>query len=166
MNKVLAVLSLAVILFAVTPGFAVNAAVSESAADRLFYETLCEIFDYEKADTTAVSAEKERVYDISLNELGIAYSFTYGEEQGFALLIDDGELSVTEFYPQGESPYRQEEGKNVYIRQGIYWYHDGESFYDCETNLPVSENSVELLGEDAYRGTGDAYYEDKRVDYI
>lgn len=48
MNKVLAVLSLAVILFAVTPGFAVNAAVSESAADRLFYETLCEIFDYEK----------------------------------------------------------------------------------------------------------------------
>ena len=36
MNKVLAVLSLAVILFAVTPGFAVNAAVSESAADRLF----------------------------------------------------------------------------------------------------------------------------------
>ena len=166
MNKVLAVLSLAVILFAVTPGFAVNAAVSESAADRLFYETLCEIFDYEKADTTAVSAEKERVYDISLNELGIAYSFTYGEEQGFALLIDDGELSVTEFYPQGDSPYRQEEGKNVYIRQGIYWYHDGESFYDCETNLPVSENSVELLGEDAYRGTGDAYYEDKRVDYI
>ena len=166
MNKVLAVLSLAVILFAVTPGFAVNAAVSESAADRLFYETLCEIFDYEKADTTAVSAEKEMVYDITLNELGIAYSFTYGEEQGFALLIDDGELSVTEFYPQGESPYRQEEGKNVYIRQGIYWYHDGESFYDCETNLPVSENSVELLGEDAYRGTGDAYYEDKRVDYI
>lgn len=81
-------------------------------------------------------------------------------------MIDDGELSVTEFYPQGESPYRQEEGKNVYIRQGIYWYHDGESFYDCETNLPVSENSVELLGEDAYRGTGDAYYEDKRVDYI
>lgn len=165
-NKVLAVLSLAVILFAVTPGFAVNAAVSESAADRLFYETLCEIFDYEKADTTAVSAEKERVYDISLNELGIAFSFTYGEEQGFALLIDDGELRVTEFYPQGESPYRQEESKSVYVRQGIYWYHDGESFYDCETNLRVSENSVELLREDAYRGTGDAYYEDKRVDYI
>lgn len=103
MNKVLAVLSLAVILFAVTPGLAVNAAVSESAADRLFYETLCEIFDYEKTDTTAVSAEKEMVYDITLNELGIAYSFTYGEEQGFALLIDDGELRVTEFYPQGES---------------------------------------------------------------
>ena len=166
MNKVLAVLSLAVILFAVTPGLTVNAAVSESAADRLFYETLCEIFDYEKADTTAVSAEKEMVYDITLNELGIAYSFIYGEEQGFALLIDDGELRVTEFYPQGESPYRQEESKSVYVRQGIYWYHDGESFYDCETNLPVSENSVELLGEDAYRGTGDAYYEDKRVDYI
>ena len=165
-NKVLAVLSLAVILFAVTPGLAVNAAVSESAADRLFYETLCEIFDYEKTDTTAVSAEKEMVYDITLNELGIAYSFTYGEEQGFALLIDDGELRVTEFYPQGESPYRQEESKSVYVRQGIYWYHDGESFYDCETNLPVSENSVELLGEDAYRGTGDAYYENKRVDYI
>ena len=147
-------------------GITANAAVVESEADMLFYETLNEIFDYENADTTTVSAEKERVYDIELNELGIAYSFIYGEEQGFALLIDDGALRVTEFYPQGESPYRQEEGKNVYVRQGIYWYSDGGSFYDCETNLPVSENSVELLGEDAYRGTGDAYYENKRVDYI
>lgn len=147
-------------------GITANAAVVESEADKLFFETLSEIFDYEKADTTAVSAEKESVYDIDLNELGIAYSFTYGEEHGFALLIDDGELRVTEFYPQGESPYKQEEGKNIYVRQGIYWYSDGGSFYDCETDLPISENSVELLGEDAYRGTGDAYYEDKRVDYI
>lgn len=144
----------------------VHAAVRYDEADKLFYETLNEIFDYENADTTRVSAEKERVYDIELNELGIAYSFTYGEEQGFALVIDDGELRVTEFYPEGESPYKQEAGKNIYVRQGIYWYSDGGSFYDCETDLPISENSVELLGEAAYRGTGEAYYEEERVEYI
>ena len=166
-HKYIAIVVLTAMVAAMTGiGITANAAVVESEADKLFFETLSEIFDYEKADTTAVSAEKERVYDIDLNELGIAYSFTYGEEHGFALLIDDGELRVTEFYPQGESPYKQEEGKNIYVRQGIYWYSDGGSFYDCETDLPISENSVELLGEDAYRGTGDAYYEDKRVDYI
>ena len=159
MHKGIAIVVLTAMIAAMLGiGITANAAVVESEADMLFYETLNEIFDYENADTTTVSAEKERVYDIELNELGIAYSFIYGEGQGFALLIDDGALRVTEFY--------QEEGKNVYVRQGIYWYSDGGSFYDCETNLPVSENSVELLGEDAYRGTGDAYYENKRVDYI
>lgn len=143
-----------------------NAAAAESEADKLFYETMSEIFDNENAETVAVSAEKERVYDVELNELGIAYSFTYGEEQGFALVIDDGELRVTEFYPQGESPYKQEAGKSVYVKQGIYWYSDGERFFDCQTNLPVSEESVARLKEKAYRGGADPVYETKRVDYI
>ena len=143
-----------------------NAAVVESEADKLFYETLSDIFDYEKVDTTEVSADKKRLYDIDLNELGIAYSFTYGEEQGFAILIDDGELRITEFYSQGESPYQQAEGKYVYVKQGIYWYSDGESFYDCETELPVSEDSVSLLEEEAYRGGTDPVYETERVDYL
>lgn len=143
-----------------------NAAVIESETDKLFYKTFNEIFDYEKADTMAVSAEKERVYDIELNELGIAYSFTYGEKQGFALVIDDGELRVTEFYTQGESPYKQEGVKNIYVRQGIYWYSDGERFYDCETNLLISEKSVKLLKENAYRGGADPVYETERVDFL
>ena len=143
-----------------------NAAVVESEADKLFYETLSDIFDYEKVDTTEVSADKKRLYEIDLNELGIAYSFTYGEEQGFAILIDDGELRITEFYSQGESPYQQAEGKYVYVKQGIYWYSDGESFYDCETELPVSEDSVSLLEEEAYRGGTDPVYETERVDYL
>ena len=118
MHKGIAIVVLTAMIAAMLGiGITANAAVVESEADMLFYETLNEIFDYENADTTTVSAEKERVYDIELNELGIAYSFIYGEEQGFALLIDDGALRVTEFYPQGESPYRQEEGKNVYVRR-------------------------------------------------
>ena len=160
------VLSAIVALMMGIGGITANAAVVESEADKLFYETLSNIFDYEKADTTEVSADKERLYDIDLNELGIAYSFTYGEEQGFAILIDDGELRVTEFYSQGESPYQQAEGKYVYVKQGIYWYSDGESFYDCETELPVSEDSVSLLGEEAYRGGTDPVYETERVDYL
>lgn len=167
-HKGLAIVVLSAMIALMTAGtvLTASAAVVESEADKLFFETLSEIFDCEKADTTAVSAEKERVYDIALNELGIAFSFTYGEEQGFALVIDDGELRVTEFYPQGESPYRQENGKNVYVKQGIYWYREGEVFYDCETDLPVSEESVALLEEKAYRGGGDPTYETKRVDYL
>lgn len=160
------VLSAIVTLMMGIGGITANAAVVESEADKLFYETLSDIFDYEKVDTTEVSADKERVYDIDLNELGIAYSFTYGEEQGFAILIDDGELRVTEVYPQGESPYQQAEGKNVYVKQGIYWYSDGENFYDCETELPVSEDSVALLEEEAYRGGTDPVYETERIDYL
>lgn len=160
------VLSAIVALMMGIGGITANAAVVESEADKLFYETLSDIFDYEKVDTTMVSGDKERLYDIDLNELGIAYSFTYGEEQGFAILIDDGELRVSEFYPQGKSPYRQAEGKNVYVMQGIYWYSVGENFYDCETKLPVSEDSVALLEEEAYQGGSDPVYETERIDYL
>lgn len=160
------VLSAIVTLMMGMGGITANAAVVESEADKLFYETLSDIFDYEKVDTTEVSADKERVYDIDLNELGIAYSFTYSGKKGFAILIDDGELRVTEFYPQGESPYQQAEGKSVYVKQGIYWYSDGENFYDCETELPVSKDSVALLEEEAYRGGTDPVYETERIDYL
>lgn len=79
----------------------VHAAERYDGADQLFYETLNKIFDNEKADIVTVSAEKERLYDIERNELGVAYDFTYGDKNGFAIVIDDGELQVTEFYPEG-----------------------------------------------------------------
>lgn len=144
----------------------VHAAVRYDGADQLFYETLNEIFDNEKADTVTVSAEKERLYDIERNELGVAYDFTYGDKNGFAIVIDDGELQVTEFYPEGASPYRQAKGQSVYVKQGMYWYSDSERFYDCETALPVSEQSVAQIKDDAYQGSVDAYYETERVDFL
>lgn len=144
----------------------VHAAVRYDGADQLFYETLNKIFDNEKADIVTVSAEKERLYDIERNELGVAYDFTYGDKNGFAIVIDDGELQVTEFYPEGASPYRQAKGQSVYVKQGMYWYSDGERFYDCETALPVSEKSVAQIKDDAYQGSVDAYYETERVDFL
>ena len=67
--------------------------------DRLFESTITEIFDYEQTEGGAkVEAEKELLYDINLCELGVLYDFAYKDKEGFAIIIDDGDVKVTEIY--------------------------------------------------------------------
>ena len=67
-----------------------NAAVRYEEIDVLFQETLNGILGYENIEEANISAKKERLYDIELNELGVIYDFTYDEQEGFAIIIDDG----------------------------------------------------------------------------
>lgn len=93
-----------------------SAAVRYEEIDVLFQETLKGILSYENVDQASIAAQKEKLYDIELNELGVVYDFTYDEQEGFAIIIDDGTLKVTELTTAGSSPYADEQQK-VYVHQ-------------------------------------------------
>lgn len=93
-----------------------KAEVRYNEIDRLFESTITEIFDYEQTEGGAkVEAEKEWLYDINLCELGVLYDFAYKDKEGFAIIIDDGDVKVTEIYTEGKNPYSKENVKNVYV---------------------------------------------------
>lgn len=95
-----------------------KAEVRYNEIDRLFESTITEIFDYEQTEGGAkVEAEKEWLYDINLCELGVLYDFAYKDKEGFAIIIDDGDVKVTEIYTEGKNPYSKENVKNVYVWQ-------------------------------------------------
>jgi hypothetical protein len=133
--------------------------------DKLFQTTLSEILDYENADDAYISAEKELLYDIDLNILGIIYSFVNNGTGGFAIIINDGLPQVTEISTDSETPYDGIEDTKVYITAGMYWYHDGEEFYECGTALPIDSESVSLVSESAYRGGFVLNFETENVYY-
>lgn len=142
-----------------------NAAVRYEEIDVLFQETLNRILGYENIDQASISAQKERLYDIELNELGVVYDFTYDEQEGFAIIIDDGTLKVTELTTAGGSPYKDESTK-VYVSEGLYWYNDDGVFYDCISELPISETFVKAVSETAYYGAIEFKYSSEQINYI
>lgn len=141
-----------------------NAAVRYEEIDVLFQETLNRILGYENIDQANISAKKERLYDIELNELGVVYDFTYDGQEGFAIIIDDGTLKVTELTTAGGSPYEDESAK-VYVSEGLYWYNDGGVFYDCISELLISETSVKAVSETAYYGAIEFKYSSEQINY-
>lgn len=141
-----------------------NAAVRYEEIDVLFQETLNGILGYENIDRANISAKKERLYDIELNELGVIYDFTYDGQEGFVIIIDDGTLKVTELTTAGGSPYEDESTK-VYVSEGLYWYNDGGQFYDCISELPISETSVKAVSETAYHGAIEFKYSSEQINY-
>lgn len=141
-----------------------NAAVRYEEIDVLFQETLNGILGYENIEEANISAKKERLYDIELNELGVIYDFTYDEQEGFAIIIDDGTLKVTELTTASGSPYEDESTK-VYVSEGLYWYNDDGQFYDCISELPISETSVKAVSEAAYHGAIEFKYSSEQINY-
>lgn len=85
-------------------GFHVNASIGVDELDMLFQTTLEGILDREKVKETVISAKKDMIYDINLHDLGIQYRFEYGNEKGFAILIDNGSPKVAEVYMDANSP--------------------------------------------------------------
>lgn len=142
-----------------------SAAVPYEEIDTLFQETLNGVLDYENVEEAVISAQKETLYDIALNELGVLYDFTYNDQEGFAIIIDDGSLKVTELYTAGESPYSDKQ-QNIYVSEGLYWYHDGGQFYDCLTGLPISDEGIETVSETAYFGAVEFTYSSELINYM
>lgn len=141
-----------------------RAGVRYEEIDVLFQETLNGILGYENIDQASISAQKEMLYDIELNELGVVYDFTYDEQEGFAIIIDDGEIKVTEITTDGSSPYSDESTK-VYVSEGLYWYNDGCRFYDCVSDLPISDEAIEAVSETAYLGALEFKYGSEQINY-
>ncbi len=142
-----------------------NAVVRYEVIDTLFQKTLNGVLDYESVEQASVSAQKETLYDIKLNDLGVLYSFRYNDQEGFAIIIDDGDLKVTELYTAGESPYSDEQQK-IYVSEGVYWYSEDDQFYDCITNLPISVEGIETVSATAYFGAVEFTYSAELINYM
>ncbi len=144
-----------------------KAEVRYNELDNLFQSTLNDVLNYENTEDTLVAAEKEMLYDVDLHELGVLYDFTYDEQEGFAILIDDGvDMKVTEIYTKGTSPYPDNGTQKIYVMENMYWYSDGEQFYDCGSGLPIAPESIEKVSEIAYRGTVEILYDYEQIDYV
>lgn len=166
-NRAIAGIFVVLILAAPTSIFTkANAEVRYNDLDRLFETTLNGILDYENTGEAEIVAEKEILYDIEMNELGVSYSFENGEKEGYAILIDDGEMKVTEITTEGQSPYDGSGEKSVYVTEGVYWYNDGERFYDCITGLPISDAAAESMSEIAYRGAPELQYSSEQISFV
>ena len=144
-----------------------KAEVRYNEIDRLFENTITEIFDYEQTEGGAkVEAEKEWLYDINLCELGVLYDFAYKDKEGFAIIIDDGDVKVTEIYTEGKNPYSKENVKNVYVMEGMYWYSDRGNYYESETGTEIGKETLEKVSESAYKGVEKLQYDTERVEFI
>lgn len=159
------VIVLAISAATMTTTLAAKAGTVYDDMDALFRSTLGDILDYEDTDDTIVSADKQTIYDISLHELGVLYDFTYNGQSGFAVIIYDGAPTVTEVYTDASSPYNNDSYMNVYVTQGVYWYFDGSHYYDCETDLPISDESISTFEDTAYMGDVDLQYSSETVEY-
>ncbi len=163
-NKIIASVFAALLLAPSVNALKAGAAVRYDELDNLFQATLNGILGYENVEEASISAEKEILYDINLEELGVLYSFRCDEQEGFAILIDDGVLKVTEITTDGSSPY-SDEATNVYVSEGLYWYNDDGVFYDCISDLPISEEAIETVSETAYFGAIELKYSSEQINY-
>lgn len=150
----------------VAVGFQAEAAVRYDELDHLFQSTLNSILDQELVGETIVSAQKEKLYDVDLNELGLIYSFEYADSEGFAMLIDDGTPKITEVCMDAVSPYSDKVNQKIYVTEGMYWQYDGSRYYECSSGLPISEEAIETVSETAYHGAINLQYASEQIDYL
>ncbi len=157
---------IAVIILPIGYYMKAQASFSYDDADQLFLSTLNEIFEYENIEMADVSVHREPLYDIELNPLGAVYDFEYESAQGYAILIDDGFLQVTEFITDGSSPYYGIEETKVYPSLQLYWYQTNGTFFDCDTDAEISGSALEFVSENAFSGSNLLNYDSEEVQYI
>ncbi len=157
---------IAVIILPIGYYMKAQASFSYDDADQLFLSTLNEIFEYENIEMADVSVHREPLYDIDLNPLGAVYDFEYESAQGYAILIDDGMLQVTEFVTDGSSPYHDIDESKVYPALQLYWYYADGEFFDCDTDAEISDSALEVVSENAFSGSNLLNYDSEEVQYL
>jgi hypothetical protein len=157
---ILVVAMVCVSLLAVAaPAFAV---VEESECDRVFVETVEELYPDQLPNITA---QKELLYDIYLEPLGYIYIFDMNGTDNYAVVINaDGNYECTEIYFDAQNPYENMQGQKVYVTVFVYWTYDDGVYYG-ENGLPVSEEVFAHFAERAYFGGGTVTYSTATVTF-
>lgn len=165
MKKICLILLLA--LLAVSAPFAVASTSGEVAfaadldygtADTLFLQTVYEL-SYDDLSGEAISASKELLLDVDLNELGYVYDFEINDVHGFAIVIntDDG-FEVKELFLDAENPYANLAGDYVYIGSSVYAAFDGQDYYIANAGCTLTREELDELFPSAYSaGEGFTY---------
>lgn len=155
-----------VIIGGASIGLTANANSVYDEFDRVFQNTLTEVLEYEKSNNTNITAEKDLLYDIDLNALGVLYTFTYNGQNCFAIVIHNGIApTVTEISLDSSSPYIEDSRVKIYVASNTYWQYDGSNYYESISGLPVSDAALLKVRDNAYFGALELYYDSENVNY-
>lgn len=142
-------LSMAVFAVFVQPAVAdaFSADIAEEC-DRLFAMAMGETVDAE-GNVGDLIVDRSIVYDIELQELGYIYAYRGNDASGYAVVLVQNTLKVTEIVPDATDPYAEFDGERVYVSEFKYAVHSNGCFTltnGVEVNKSTLENEPHYLG--------------------
>ncbi len=131
--------------------------------DIVFLETSKELYDTQNEELY-LTANKELLLDIQLQPLGFVYDFTINGEDGYAIIILDDGITVSEFALGAQSPYNGITDDKVYVYYLTYLRaSNGELLTLNGQKLTAAD--INALTAKAYKSTGSITYSEERVTY-
>lgn len=98
-----------------------------------------------------IQAEKDFVYDINLNKLGLIYDIRIKETDGYAIVINvSGEPEVAEMFFDAKSPYGEADCLKVYVSQFVYLEFKDGNYFHADSEEVLSESQINAIQEMAY----------------
>ena len=144
------------IIAAAIPGTAVataNTVVPE--CDKVFSATVNALLENDDIAGGKLYSTRKPLYDIDIDPLGYVYEFSLNNGEGYAILLNtDGGFITQEFMPETQSPYAETDGKCVYVSSFTYLGYSDGVYTVAESGAELSEDSVEILRENAVYGAG------------
>lgn len=128
--------------------------------DRLFLAAVGETVD-QSGEAGSFVANKRIVYDADLRELGIVYSYTSNSGNGYAVIVVQDEITVSEIV-EGNDPYANLPGTPIYINQFTYaGYVDGNYVFENGATLTRAQINAYV----GYHGAGTLTQTTRTVTY-
>lgn len=102
-------------------------------------------------DEVEIQAEKDFVYDMNLNKLGVIYDLRINETNGYAIVINvNGEPEVAEMFFDAESPYGEADCLKVYVSQFLYLEFKDGNYFSADSEEALSEAQINAIQDIAY----------------
>ena len=128
--------------------------LNNDECDTVFWENISELYEGDNNILT-VSATKEIVYDIDLNELGFVYDFYANNERGYAVIIClEGQFEAIEFFFDAANPYVNvgQDQYRVYVTTMIYLIYDNGAYFFEDSEYALTEDILSSMREIAFYG--------------
>ncbi len=147
--------------------------VSLEECDLCFQQTANAILEEGEVNGGYIVSRRTPLYDLNLQNMGCVYSFGTGLGEGYAIVIcDNGNYVAQEFFKSAANPYAQVEEDElcVYAHTMTYLKSVNGVICDIQTSAPISEESLDLLREDAFFYQTDTNanleYKTVRIEYV
>lgn len=151
-KKILAILTIAVMLFASMGGLSAFAFVSLEECDKCFQATMNALLDRDDVEGNSITAVRKPVYDLFLLHMGYVYEFELAEGEGYAIIIcDEGNYVAQEVMPHSQSPYAEvgEEELCVFVNSMSYYKAVDGKICDITDGEEISAEAFDFLKENA-----------------
>ena len=139
-------------------GFASAMELDNDECDGVFRKNVSELYEGEEEYLT-LTATKEIVYDVDLNQLGFVYDFCANGENGYAIVIGkESTFEATEFFFDALNPYADipQGAKPIYVSAMTYLYFENGNYFFADGALVLDEEILSSM-------RGVAFYADDTI---